>query len=249
MKEKYINTKFGKVFIRIDYEKNKRTLVLLHGFGLSHQTFDNLIKKLNNFRILRIDFLGFGKSDNPYKPMKLNDYVEILNEIIQKEIGQKDVYIIGHSFGARFGFKYASKYNVKKLFTINGKAFKNRSIKNKIKICIYKTKKLFYKVFLKKKLNSFIERYSSEDYKSVSGTMKKTFVNIVNYDLLRSIKKINCDVIVMASVNDKTVSYEESKKIYKNLKKGVFYTFYRSNHFSYIEEENKVVSIIRKEIK
>lgn len=253
----YVSTEFGNVFVKVCFNNsNQDTIVFLHGFGMSHNTFDNLIKRFNNYNVISLDFLGFGLSDNPIIPMTLDDYVSALNKVINfvyKEFfndldsSNSRLYLVGHSFGGRVGLLYSYKYKVDKLFLINGKALKNKKIFYKLKILKYKIRKAF--IFNKNKYYEFVNKHSSSDYKSVNGVMKKTFVNVVNYDLEKKLSGIKNEVIVMASVYDDIVSIEESMKIYNLINNSKIYPFYNSKHFSYLDEEDKVVSIMNKHLK
>lgn len=264
-KELYVDTEFGKMFVKVfnnnqyhDLNQkniNQDTIVFLHGFGMNHNTFDNIIKRFNNYNVISLDFLGFGLSDKPNTPMTLDDYANTLYKVIiyvykncfaNIDISNSKLYLVGHSFGGRVGLLYSYKYHVDKLFLINGKALKNKKMSYKLKILKYKIRKAF--IFNKNKYFEFVNKHSSNDYKSVNGVMKKTFVNVVNFDLENKLSKIKNEVIIMASVNDDVVRFEESMKIYNMTKKSIIYPFYNSKHFSYLDEEDKVVNIINKHL-
>lgn len=247
MKEVYIETKFGKMFYKVLNEEKINTLVFLHGWGMSSDTFDNIVRNFSNYKILVVDFLGFGKSSLPLKPLTLDNYVSTLYEVIINE-KIENIIIVGHSFGARVGIRFSEKYKVKKLFLINGKALKNKSLKFRLKIWKYKLTKAFLYVFSPKEYQEYIKNKGSSDYKKLSNIMKKTFVKIVNFDLTKTMRKLKCQTIIMGSVYDDIVSFKETGKIYKNIPNSQLYTFYKSKHFSYLDEEDKVVGIIRKEI-
>lgn len=250
MKEKYINTKYGKVFLRIDNEKCKeKTLILLHGFGMDLATFNNIVNKLNNIRIIRFDFLGFGKSSDPVKPIGVKEYAECLHEIINRYTYESELYLLGHSFGGRVGIYYTSRYkntNVKKMFLVNAKALKNRSLSFRFKVLIYKTKKRFLRIFRKRKYVNYIKDKGSRDYKMLNDMMKKSFVKIVNYDLRKHLRKVKVETIVIGSIHDSEVSFEETLTIHNKIKNSKLYPCFNSGHFTYIDEESKVISIIKK---
>ena len=121
----------------------KIPVVSLHGWGVSSDKYLELAKqfKIQNskFKILIVDLPGFGKSDEPNKNWKLDDYVEFVDEFIKKASRKggfelvKDLLkkfnpnrglapvtteakplqkfvLIGHSFGGRIAIKYAVKY-------------------------------------------------------------------------------------------------------------------------------------------
>lgn len=250
MKEETLNTKYGIMKLLVsNYPNRNKTIVLLHGWGMKKETFLLLAEKLKGFNIIICDFLGFGESDEPCIPLTINDYVECVRQLIEEYSRSKYLYLLGHSFGGRVAIAYSSKYNVQKVFLVNAKAFKNKTIKHKAKIIKYKMIKNFYRLFSKQKYYDYIRDKGSSDYKALSNVMKKTFVNIVNYDLGKSLKKIQSNVVIMGSINDNVVTYEETLKIHKLLKNSKLYPFYNSKHFSYIDEESKVINIINREVR
>lgn len=123
------------------------SIVLLHGWGVDSEKYVELIKKFkiqnSNFKIIIPDLPGFGKSDEPKENWDLDDYVEFVNEFIEKtnrkggfelvknilanmqegstalrgqwsqRDQQKKIILIGHSFGGRIAIKYAIKYSEK----------------------------------------------------------------------------------------------------------------------------------------
>ena len=250
MREETVKTNYGNMKLLIsDNFKDKKTIILLHGWGMNKETFLKICNRLKGFNYIICDFLGFGSSDDPIKPLTINDYVETVKMIIDKYPTKKYLYLLGHSFGGRVAIAYASKYEVRKVFLVNAKAFKNRKIKHKVKILKYKLVKNFLRIFNKQKYENYIKDKGSSDYKGLTGVMKKTFVNIVNYDLKKCLKKIKCAVVVIGSIKDNVVLYDETLKIQKILKSSKLYPFYNSGHFSYIDEENKLVNIINREVR
>ena len=79
----------------------KKTLILLHGFAASNQTWDDILPLLTSFdgRIIMFDLKGYGFSSKG----KGNDYSIIANaEVISYFIESnkiEDYVIAGHSFG------------------------------------------------------------------------------------------------------------------------------------------------------
>ena len=67
----------------------KIPIVLLHGWGVSSDKYVELAKTLYpilnaQYSILILDLPGFGKSNEPNKNWKLDDYVEFVDEFIKK---------------------------------------------------------------------------------------------------------------------------------------------------------------------
>lgn len=250
MKEQYLKTNFGKMYLYLLDRNNKKTIVWLHGWGMSGKEFNNFGDELLEYNHLFLDLMGFGKSEEPCIAMTLDDYVLILKNIIET-LELEDIYLVGHSFGGRIAISYASQYqneSLKKVFLVSAKAFKNKSIKCKLKIIGYKIKKKFYFIFNKKRYHQLINNSGSSDYKSATKIMKETLKNIVNKDLKKELQEIKCKCIVLGSVNDRTVDYHETLKIYHALKISKIYPFYQANHFLYKEERTKFIKILYKEL-
>lgn len=248
MKENYFKTNYGLMYYKeYVHDDNLESIVLLHGWGMSSESFKSVIKKLNvNFNIYVLDFLGFGKSDVPLKALSVDKYSDILESFL-KANNVKNPIIIGHSFGGRVAIKYGTKYEYKKIFLVNTPAFKNKTFKYYFRIFKYKIRKCYYYFFRKKKYYSFISNSGSNDYKQTKESMKETFKKVVRYDLKDDLLKLKGNIIILSGVNDRTVSYKENQKMYKLIKNAKMYSFYNSNHFCYIEEEHKFINIIKKE--
>lgn len=244
----YYNTKYGNMYYQYYNYKKDKTIVWLHGWGKSGNEFISFCDSFNNYNHLIIDLLGFGKSSNVTLKMCLIDYVDILNSLILSH-QINNIYLVGHSFGGRIAILYASIYNINKLFLVSAKAFKNKTIKHKINILRYKVKKYFLFIFNHHNYKKYIKSMGSKDYQNANSLMKKTMKNVVNYDLTKSLKKIKCKTVVLGSVYDNVVSYDETLKIYNLINHSVLYPFYRSFHFLYLEEKEKFIAILNKELK
>lgn len=93
--------------VQLHYEeynhgKNKRTIVLLHGFLSSSFCFRKLIPYLvNNFHVISVDWPPFGKSEKlkTYRYSYKNIATTILRLIIT--LGYDRFYIAGHSMGGQ----------------------------------------------------------------------------------------------------------------------------------------------------
>ena len=117
MREETVKTNYGNMKLLIsDNFKDKKTIILLHGWGMNKETFLKICNRLKGFNCIICDFLGFGSSDDPIKPLTINDYVETVKMIIDKYPTKKYLYLLGHSFGGRVAIAYASKYEVRKVF-------------------------------------------------------------------------------------------------------------------------------------
>lgn len=248
MRDLYIKTEHGDMY----YEKylgedNSLNIIFLHGWGQSHKTFDFLIEELKKTNIkcniYNIDFLGFGLSDEPNKAIKIDDYSNHLKQLILEE-KIKNVVLIAHSFGGRVAIKYASNNDVDRVVLVNSAGINHHNLKYYLKILCYKIKKVFVYAFNRNNYDSFVKQNGSRDYNNLSYVMRGTFKKVVNKDLKKEMKKIKSKTLIIGSVFDKEVALEDNRKMHELIKNSEFRVFYRSGHFSYLDEKDKFLKMI-----
>ena len=170
-------------------------ILWLHGWGQNHNSFLALSTYFDQYHNILIDFPGFGQSYTPKTILSVDDYANIISDIINKY--NKKIFIVGHSFGCRVAMKYCalkdSKPNGIILISPAG-IRKKRSICFKIKaILLKKSAQLigdFDKIFKTKIKERFSNNFGSTDYKNAKGIMKKIFVKTISEDLSEIAKKI-----------------------------------------------------------
>ena len=96
---------------------SEKKLVFLHGLmgrGLNWRKITPHFEK--EYQILIFDQRGHGKSFHPPKGYAPEDYAQDLEDILE-ELGWKEVYLVGHSMGARNAMSFSAKFThrVKKL--------------------------------------------------------------------------------------------------------------------------------------
>ena len=103
-----------KMYFKILGENNKKTVLLIHGWGHSSSVWDKIVGDLSQkYQIIVIDLLGHGKSDAPKTKQKLlNLLTKTLFELIKKE--NWELYgIISHSMGGLIALKLLKEYDLK----------------------------------------------------------------------------------------------------------------------------------------
>ena len=91
-------------------DKNKDTIVLLHGSGLSHIVWSLTEQYLSNqnYNILSIDLPGHGNSKG--KSLKSIEEISDWLEKVFNELNISKITIIGHSQGCLEALEYYFKY-------------------------------------------------------------------------------------------------------------------------------------------
>ncbi|KGO91830.1 alpha/beta fold hydrolase [Flavobacterium subsaxonicum] len=130
MKTSYHSRKINgvEIFYREAGDKQKPTVLLLHGYPTSSHMFRNLINDLaDDFHLIAPDYPGYGRSEQP--PMAEFDYTfENLSNIMKTlldELGIKKFSLYLMDYGAPIGFRIASRNpdQVETLIIQNGCAY------------------------------------------------------------------------------------------------------------------------------
>ena len=208
-------------------------ILFMHGFGCDSTIWqciqDNLTTGSNQ---ILIDFPPFGTSGNLLCDWRLDDYTEIVENILIKENCQK-VDLVCHSFGARIGIELAIKNSrINKMVFIAGAGIREEKFKTKYKILSYKLKKGLSKIKLYNK--NKLKQYGSDEYMNLSPIMKKTFSNIVNNDQTKKLKYIKNQTLLLWAEDDDTTTIKSAKKMNKLIKNSELFTFKNGGHFVFI---------------
>ncbi|MDK2898852.1 MAG: hypothetical protein PWQ10_39 [Patescibacteria group bacterium] len=92
---------------------HKPVIVMLHGIGATHKTWDVLIKEFDvkEYRLIAIDLLGFGKSPMPINcEYNVDDHVRYLRKTIKSLEVNRQFTLVGHSMGSIIAARYCHLY-------------------------------------------------------------------------------------------------------------------------------------------
>lgn len=221
----------------INNNKNKNIL-FLHGWGCDYTYFTNIASKIDNANCLLIDLLNFGKNEIIEKPLTFNDYIDSIVAFL-KEKQIKINIIIGHSFGGKLAI-YLTKY-----IDVSSLILFAPSIYNKRRGLKYYSKILFYKIIKRiKKFKKYLNKFGSDDYKYLSGFMKKTMSNIINFSVDEQVKKYNNPIILIFGINDKTTPIYLAKKIKRRAKDAYLFKI-DGDHFAFLNNNLFSLNVIK----
>ena len=230
----------------LDYgKKNNQAIVLLHGWGQNIQMMDMLGQPFaEKYRIINIDLPGFGKSEEPKEVWDLQDYVEMLEELLQKLEIEKPV-LIGHSFGGRISIKYAGSHEVEKVVLL-GSPFRP-SGKKSLRTKVFKALK---KIPGLKGLEKCAKtKLGSRDYRNASEVMRGVLVKAINEDLTECAKKIKAPVLIIFGDRDMEVPISEAQVLEKLIKNAGLVTYEGCTHYAYLERLNQTIAVLKEFLK
>lgn len=231
-----------KIYYEITNSYAKGSPILfLHGWEGSTLSFSFFAKNLNRKCIL-IDFPPFGKSSCPQSPLYVKDYKEMVC-LLLKQLGVKKVFIVAHSFGGRVAIELSATTKLVKKMILTGSAgLKKKSLKKALKQLVYKVQKVLSKIKLYPKTKLFSR--GSLDYQKLPPQMKKTFINIVNYDQRYLLNNISAPTLLVWGNLDKETPFCFTKTFKKHIKDCGVVVFKGHGHFAYIEKPQTFLKII-----
>lgn len=233
---------------KINYEfKNYNTnvtVLFLHGWGLSSNSFDKIIQKLNKVSYIKVDLFGFGNSEEPRDYFDVYEYAYQIFLLLRK-LQVENLVIVGHSFGGRLSIILSSIFNINiKSIVLTSSAGINRfSIIKWMKIITYKILKKL--VVLKIINNKVLIRFGSRDYQSATFVMKKILSRVVNQDLKHLLKYIKCNVYLVWDKKDKDTPYWICRKIHRFTEYSKIILYKSGGHFTAFKNVNKFSCLIK----
>lgn len=228
-------------------------IIVLHGWGANIDAVRpiiNIVKK--NYKVYSLDLPGFGKSMEPKEAVGSFEYAEIVREFLKAMEIEKATFI-GHSFGGKLSIILGAKYPelVDKLVLIDSAGLiPKRGAQYYIKVYSFKIlrfiyKNLFFWIKDEKRLQKFYERFGSDDYRDSSGIMRKVLVKVVNENLKPLLKDINASTLLIWGDKDEATPLYMAKIMEKEIKDSGLVIFEGAGHFSYIDDYNKFVAVIK----
>lgn len=224
-------------YIYYKNEKASKTILLLHGWGVSSSYMESLKDYLKkDYSILLVDLPGHGKSDLE-KVYGIEDYLNTLFMIVCKE-NITNLYGVGHSFGGKLLSFYSLKYKLNGMILLAPSSYKPRfSIIKFIKVTIYKILKRLH-------LPIPSSLQGSRDYKNTSGLKRKTFLKVCHSYLKKEqLKRIKIPTIIVGFKDDKEVKKYQLKKLNRYIAHSKLF-MYDGTHFSYFEHYSDIRKLL-----
>lgn len=92
-----------------NYDKTRLTLIFLHYFGGSSQSWTEVIERLaDEYHCVAPDLRGFGASDDSAESYTIKDYADDVQELIAL-LKIENFALIGHSMGGKFALALAAR--------------------------------------------------------------------------------------------------------------------------------------------
>lgn len=239
--------------ISINYEciGSGAPVLLLHGWGAdiaAMMPIANEVARLGKMAVC-VDFPGFGKSDLPPAAWGVREYADTTKALIDK-LGIRGCDLVCHSFGGRVTIMLAAEDETlfKRLVLVDAAGIRpKRTIKYYIKTYSYKLAKRLVRIKLVNKafrLDEKIKSAGSDEYKSLSGVMRETFVKVVNLDLTDKLDKIKNETLLIWGENDTATPLYMGRLMEKKIERAGLAVIENAGHFSYADDYPRFCSIL-----
>jgi len=221
-----------------------QVVVLLHGWGASHELFSPVLKLLRyRFRVISFDFPGFGSTPPPARGWSVHDYAEWVLDTLTR-LGIQQAHFVGHSFGGRVAISIASRHpdKVGKLVLTGSAGIPpQRTLTYHLRVRLFKAgKSLVDRWFVPPPLRVAIQAKISEagsaDYQQASGTVRESFVRVVNEDLRPLLHKITAPTLLIWGDQDTDTPLADGKTMEQVIPDAGLIVFKGGGHYAYLEQ-------------
>lgn len=235
--------------------------LVLHGWGGSSDSWIKVCECLEKeYHVYALDFPFFGKSGDLKKIWRVDDFVSLVEEIVESIIlrpdnshGYEKIGLIAHSFGGRVAIKLATKNPLwlSKLFLCDAAGIKHpATMKQKIARMAAKvgrkmatifpvetasaTRRLFYKL-----IGGYDYYYCKNDI------MREAFKNIIAEDLTRYLDKIKIPTTIIWGEEDKYTPLSDGKLMNEKIQNSKLHIIKGVGHGTHLHAPGEVCRIIK----
>lgn len=217
----------------------KPTLVCLHGWGGSAESFTELRKALEGvaMNILTPNLPGFGGEPEPAEPWAVDDYADWAEQYI-RERAEGPLFLLGHSHGGRISIKLAARKTlpIEHLFLCAAAGIRHpRHIKRIIGLTLAKNGKMLLslpgcrhlKPLGKKMLYTLIRVH---DYEKASPVMRQTLIEVTREDLRPLLRHIAIPTDIYWGTEDSMTPYKDAKLMCHEIPNSELHEFEGTRH-------------------
>jgi pimeloyl-ACP methyl ester carboxylesterase len=226
-------------------------VLLLHGWGDTLATFDELIPELGAKRFIRLDLPGFGASEPPRGAWDVSRYATFVRHFLDKlDVVEPDI-LVGHSFGGRIAIKGVASSTIKPKYLVliaSAGVAASRSARRSAFSILAKIGKILTALppfsFFKERLRARLYRLTgSADYLR-AGALKETFLNVVREDLRADAEKIKVPTLLVWGENDTETPLAEARTLEKAIANARLAIISGAGHFVHREMPKDVAESI-----
>jgi pimeloyl-ACP methyl ester carboxylesterase len=240
------------VTVAYDIDGSGPPMLFLHGWGGSAKSFLPVYQTFAQwFRVIAIDFPGFGESSMPTEVWGVGEYAEFVHKFL-RHLGIEKTHIVAHSFGGRVTIWLAAHHPeiVDKITLVDAAGVKpKRPPKYYVKVYTFKLLKKMYNAGLlgprsEERLQKLYSMFGSKDYQE-AGPMRQIMVRVVNQYLEPHLPKIKSPTLLIWGENDTATPVREAKIMEKLIPDAGLVVLPNAGHYSYLDQLGSFNKILK----
>jgi pimeloyl-ACP methyl ester carboxylesterase len=219
-----------------------KLIILLHGWGDNISGLKSLDEELAKFyQVLAIDLPGFGESELPKKPWRLNDYAQLVAGVIKKLELEEPFAAIGHSNGGAVLIKAVSQKIIipSKLILIAASGVRTGQTLKRITLSIFAKTGNLATIWLPERyrmsLRSTLYGMAGSDMLIVP-ELRETFTLVVQEDLQSVASQISLPTLLIYAENDQAAPISVGKTYNKLINNSKLEIVASSGHFIHLDQ-------------
>ena len=235
-----------------------KTAVVLQGWGTEMGLYDSVAATIHDsYRVIQLDFPGFGASDEPREPWNVDAYADFICDFFDA-LNIANATLIGHSYGGRVIIKLAAResrgelpFNIEKIVLIDSAGvMPERSTRQKLSVRRYKIKRKFltskpiHSMF-PEVIDYWLSKQGSADYRTASPMMKKCLVMAVNEDLKDIMPLVEPETLLVWGDLDTDTPISDARTMERLMPNAGLAVLEGTDHFSFLYKPAEFRNIMR----
>ena len=224
----------------------EQTVVILQGWGTGLEVYDSVAACINeSYRVIQLDFPGFGASDEPREPWDVSAYADFFCTFMEALHVEKAT-LIGHSYGGRAIIRLANRDNlpfeITKIVLIDSAGvLPKKTFVQKMKVKRYKALKKFLNLkvihgMFPELIDDWKSRQGSEDYRNATPMMRQCLVRAVNEDLTDLLPGIRQETLLVWGDLDTATPIADARLMEQRIPNAGLAVIQGTGHFCFAEQ-------------
>ncbi len=227
-------------------------IVLLHGWGLKLETFEQLAHDLSvKYRVIRLDLPGFGGSQRPDSTWGVGEYAQFVASFLKKLKVSDVLAVIGHSFGGRIGIKGVGRGILKpeKLILMGSAGIKysdslrSRGFRGVAKVGKVVLSLPLLSLLRDKSRQRLYKAAGATDYLK-TGSMRDIFIVSIEEDLRPDAAGIGVPTLMIWGHEDEITPVKDAYLLAKPIKDVRIEVLPQATHAVYLDQPDKAAGLI-----
>lgn len=231
--------------------KTGKVIILLHGWGCTWEIWSPIISELSEtYQLIIPDLPSFGKSAEPSSIWETTHFVQWLDELITEVSPNDEVVVVGHSFGGKIATMFATKQPKKlsQLIIVDASGLPDplsayKQLQEKVLGIMPRDLKDLFSESLKKRIAMMTG--SSVDYRNASSYQRKMLRNLFKENLAAQLNNITTPTLIIWGKHDLDTPLHQGERFQQLIPHSQISVFESSQHFPFINESAKFISVLK----